>query len=134
MISASWNTRRCLLRIRTASISMTRWSPRRVFATSSDMWQPDSRQPAAIACPCPYRRLSRNTGNMLQVSFFHAAAEKAQAAGLPLPDADEYRYPWHIPTSKESGIVMLADSLEAAMRSTRTDTIEGTEQLARKIV
>ena len=78
--------------------------------------------------------ISEHHGNTLQASFYHKAKKLAEEKGAPAPDARQFRYPWHIPRSRESAIVSLADSLEAAMRSTGTNTIEGTEALARRIV
>ncbi len=84
--------------------------------------------------PLPIQRIiTEHHGNTLQASFFYAAKKKAEELGLEEPDPNDYRYPWRIPSSKESGIVMLADSMEAAMKSTRTNNIEDTEILARKI-
>ncbi len=84
--------------------------------------------------PLPIQRIiTEHHGNTLQASFYYAAKKKAEEQGLPLPNPEDYRYPWHVPSSKESGIVMLADSMEAAMKSTRTDNLEDAERLARQI-
>ena len=57
------------------------------------------------------------------VAFFHDKAVKAaDAAGSPRPDEATFRYPGPKPSTKEAGILMLADSIEAASRSlTETD-------------
>lgn len=73
-------------------------------------------------------------GNTLQASFYAKACENAQREGRPLPKESDFRYPGPMPRSKETAIVMLADSLEAAIRSTKTTTIQGAEEIARKIV
>lgn len=73
-------------------------------------------------------------GNTLQASFYAKACEKARERGEEEPTEAQFRYPWPIPQSKETAILMLADSLEAAMRSTQTRTVPGAEDLARKIV
>lgn len=84
--------------------------------------------------PLPIQRIiTEHHGNTLQASFYYAAKKKAEEQGLTAPNPDDYRYPWHVPSSKESGIVMLADSMEAAMKSTQTDNLEDAEILARKI-
>ena len=84
--------------------------------------------------PIPIQKIiTEHHGNTLQASFYYTAKKKAEQDGLPLPNQADYRYPWNPPTSRESAIVMLSDSMEAAMRSTRTDNIEDTEILARKI-
>lgn len=59
------------------------------------------------------------------ISFFYQKAlearEKAQSAkkgsDLPPVDAEDYRYPGPKPQTKEAGLVMLADVVEAACRS-----------------
>ncbi|MFP5213253.1 MAG: HD family phosphohydrolase, partial [Acidobacteriota bacterium] len=58
------------------------------------------------------------------ISFFYKKAlearEKAQTtkgAGLPPINMDDYRYPGPKPQTKEAGLVMLADVVEAACRS-----------------
>lgn len=84
--------------------------------------------------PLPIQKIiEEHHGNSLQASFYYAAKKKAEENGLEPPNPDDFRYPWNPPTSRESGIVMLADSMEAAMKSTRTNNIEDTEILARKI-
>ena len=46
---------------------------------------------------------------------------------------DDFRYPGPKPSSKESGILLLADSVEAAVRSMEKPTINKIEQLVNKI-
>ncbi len=54
----------------------------------------------------------------MQISFFHhKAMEMAQADVNLTVDEQDFRYPGPIPQSPETGIVMLADSCEAALRS-----------------
>lgn len=84
--------------------------------------------------PLPIQRIiMEHHGNSLQASFYYAAKKKAEERGTEPPNPDDFRYPWPVPSSKESGIVMLADSMEAAMKSTQTNNLEDAEQLARKI-
>ncbi len=73
-------------------------------------------------------------GNTLQASFYYKAVEEAELKGEPVPSEDDFRYPWPIPASRETAIVMLADSLEAAIRSTQTKDLAGAEKVARNIV
>ncbi len=63
-------------------------------------------------------------------------AEKNAAAGLPKESIDEslYRYPGPSPISKEAGIVMLADSIEAASRSLDKPTPAKLDALVRSII
>ena len=52
------------------------------------------------------------------VTFFHnKAIEAAKAANLPPPDESRFRYPGPKPSTKEAGILMLADSVEASARA-----------------
>ncbi len=78
--------------------------------------------------------IKEHHGNTLQASFFYKAQEEAEASGEAAPKEEDYRYPWPIPSSKETAIVMLADSLEAAIRSTQTKDLAGAEKVARNIV
>ena len=47
---------------------------------------------------------------------------------------DDYRYPGPIPSSKESGIVMLADSTEAAVRSIKEPNKEKVDEMINNII
>ncbi|MFQ7002063.1 MAG: HD family phosphohydrolase [Clostridium sp.] len=47
---------------------------------------------------------------------------------------DDYKYPGPIPSTKESGIIMLADSVEAAVRSITEPTSEKIEQMVSNII
>jgi putative nucleotidyltransferase with HDIG domain len=54
----------------------------------------------------------------MQISFFyHKAMELSQADPNLVVEEADFRYPGPIPQSPETGIVMLADSCEAALRS-----------------
>lgn len=54
----------------------------------------------------------------MQISFFHHKAMEMQKNNPDLVvEEQEFRYPGPIPQSPETGIVMLADSCEAALRS-----------------
>jgi putative nucleotidyltransferase with HDIG domain len=67
--------------------------------------------------------ISQHHGTSL-ISFFYNKAQEARqkaqiARGAELPpiDIDDYRYPGSRPQTKEAGLVMLADVVEAACRS-----------------
>ncbi|MEH1837491.1 MAG: HD family phosphohydrolase [Nostoc sp.] len=61
--------------------------------------------------------IPEHQGTMLIAYFHHQAQQMAQSEpSLTLDDAD-FRYDGPIPQSRETGIVMLADSCEAALRS-----------------
>lgn len=49
--------------------------------------------------------------------FYHKAVESRRAAGRPDPDQEAFRYPGPRPQTREAGLVMLADTVEAASRS-----------------
>jgi putative nucleotidyltransferase with HDIG domain len=73
------------------------------------------RLPKAIRAFIP-----EHQGTMLIAYFYHQALQKAQALGeeavQAIQEAD-FRYDGPIPQSRETGILMLADSCEAALRS-----------------
>lgn len=73
-------------------------------------------------------------GDTVLASIYAKACAQAEAQGLPQPDPKDYTYPGQIPQSKETGIVMIADSVEAAMKSTGYKDLERAEGLIRKIV
>ncbi|MCL2398682.1 MAG: HDIG domain-containing protein [Defluviitaleaceae bacterium] len=60
-------------------------------------------------------------GNSI-MKFFYCKAKDAANADESAPEIEEndYRYPYSIPQSKESAVVMLADGIEAAIRSMMT--------------
>ncbi|MDI9469213.1 MAG: HDIG domain-containing protein [Bacillota bacterium] len=78
--------------------------------------------------------ITEHHGNQLQVSFYHKAKQLAEERGEEAPDIRHFRYPWHGPRTRESAIVSICDALEAAARSTRTNTVEGVEELCRRII
>ncbi len=59
---------------------------------------------------------AQHHGTCLMEHFYAKASMHAQLAGKTVDDAD-FRYPGPRPQSKESALVMLADSVEAAVRS-----------------
>ncbi|MCR5059478.1 MAG: HDIG domain-containing protein [Saccharofermentans sp.] len=66
--------------------------------------------------------------------FYNKACEEAKAAGLDMPDVNNFRYKGHVPSSKESAIVMLADTCEAAVRSSGKTDLDSCEALIRRLV
>jgi putative nucleotidyltransferase with HDIG domain len=72
--------------------------------------------------------ISQHHGTSL-ISFFYMKAQEARQKGrtskgseLPPLDVDDYRYPGPKPQTKEAGLVMLADIVEAACRSLNDPT------------
>lgn len=70
-------------------------------------------------------------GTTMAAYFFHKAA---QEAGGKAPPQKNFRYPGARPSSRESAIVHLADSCEAAVRSLESPTREDVEALVEKII
>ena len=66
--------------------------------------------------------------------FYRKAVEDAKARGLEPPDINNFKYRGHIPSSRESAIVMLADTCEAAVRSMKTTDVQSAEQLIRVLI
>ncbi|MFB4326536.1 HDIG domain-containing protein [Priestia sp. BR_2] len=67
--------------------------------------------------------------------FYHKAVRQAEEQGVE-PDftEDDFRYPGPKAQSKESAIVGIADSVEAAVRSLRKPTVEQVESMIEKII
>lgn len=84
------------------------------------------RLPAAVQAFIP-----EHQGTMV-IAFFHHQAQQQVTANPELEPVQEsdFRYPGPIPQSRETGIVMLADSCEAALRSLK----EATPDLALKTI
>jgi putative nucleotidyltransferase with HDIG domain len=63
--------------------------------------------------------------------FYH----EAQKTAAPDPvDEKDFRYPGPKPSSRETALVMLADSCESAVRAVRPETQAGIDELVRKII
>ncbi len=67
------------------------------------------------------------------VHYFYARAV-AEAAGKDPVDPEQFRYPGPQPASKETAILMLADTCEAAVRSMSEPTREEVAEMVRRIV
>ena len=78
--------------------------------------------------------IDEHHGNTVPAYFYYKACEEAKAKGLELPDINNFRYKGHIPSSRESAVVMLADTTEAAVRSKKITTADGAEELIRALV
>lgn len=66
-----------------------------------------------------------------QMSFFY---NKAKEMELPIKSDNEFRYPGPKPQSKETGIIMLADSTEAASRTLDNPTSARIRNLIQKLI
>jgi hypothetical protein len=84
------------------------------------------RLPAAVRDFIP-----QHQGTGLVTYFYHKACE--EAGGPENVDESKFRYPGPKPQTKESGILMLADSCEAAVRAARPTSREEIEEIIRKV-
>lgn len=79
------------------------------------------------------RIIQEHHGTTCQVFFYHKAKSLAAKRGLPEPAIGDFRYKGGIPSFKESAVVMLADTCEAALRSTGITNLDDAEDLFRKL-
>ncbi|NPV90241.1 MAG: HDIG domain-containing protein [Firmicutes bacterium] len=70
-------------------------------------------------------------GSSLVAYFYHRALENSQSEGV---EESSYRYDAPKPQTKEAALVMLADSVEAAVRSIQKPTPGRIEGLVRRII
>jgi hypothetical protein len=71
---------------------------------------------------------------MTSVGFGHFYQKACKEAGEAEVNEADFRYPGPRPRSKEAAIVMLADSVEAAVRASRPGTSGEMERIVRKII
>jgi hypothetical protein len=76
--------------------------------------------------------IPEHQGTGLIKYFYHQALEQADDPGA-VSDAN-FRYPGPKPQSKETAIVMLADSCEAAVRATHPNSIEEIDKIVRRVI
>lgn len=67
------------------------------------------------------------------VRYFYARAVEQAGAGPP-PDDSMFRYGGPRPQSKEAGILMMADSCEAAVRAKRPEGVEQIDAVVAKVI
>lgn len=77
------------------------------------------------------RIIEEHHGNTLIAYFYHKALN---AEGAEAIEEGKFRYPFRRPQTGEAAIVMLADSVEAYIRSLSEPTQEQVEQGVRKII
>jgi cyclic-di-AMP phosphodiesterase PgpH len=87
------------------------------------------RLPKAIQAFIP-----EHQGTMLIAYFYHQAQQEAKANSAKTVDEAEFRYDGPIPQTRETGIVMLADSCEAALRSLKDATPEEALAMVNRIL
>jgi membrane-associated HD superfamily phosphohydrolase len=61
--------------------------------------------------------ISQHHGTTLITFFYHKAQELAEAKGEDPVREEEFRYPGPKPQSKEAGLILLADAIEASSRT-----------------
>lgn len=66
--------------------------------------------------------------------FYLKAQKEAEEKGEPMPPKENFSYKGSVPTTRESAIIMIADSCEAAVRSRGVHDVEEGEVLFRKII
>jgi putative nucleotidyltransferase with HDIG domain len=76
--------------------------------------------------------IPEHQGRGLIKYFYHQALEQADDPSQ-IDEAD-FRYPGPRPQSKETAIVMLADSCEAAVRAAHPNSVEEIDKIARRII
>ncbi|MCG5057457.1 MAG: HDIG domain-containing protein [Limnoraphis sp. WC205] len=87
------------------------------------------RLPKAIQAFIP-----EHQGKMLIAYFYYQAQQRAKEDPSIVVREEDFRYDGPSPQSKETGIVMLADSCEAALRSLKDATHEEALQMVNKIL
>jgi putative nucleotidyltransferase with HDIG domain len=76
--------------------------------------------------------IPEHQGRGLIKYFYHQALEQADDPSQV--DEADFRYPGPRPQSKETAIVMLADSCEAAVRAAHPNSVEEIDKIARRII
>ena len=66
--------------------------------------------------------------------FYMKAQKEAEEKGEPMPSKESFSYKGSVPSTRESAIIMIADSCEAAVRSRGVHDVEEGEVLFRKII
>ena len=78
--------------------------------------------------------IEEHHGNSYPGYFYYKACKEAEEAGLPAPDVNAFRYKGRIPSTRESAIIMISDTCEAAIRSNKLTDIVQIEELIRKLI
>ena len=78
--------------------------------------------------------IPEHQGTLLISYFYFQAKQKAEQEGGSPVDEEEFRYDGPVPQSRETGLVMLADACEAALRSLKDVTPETAIGMIHKIL
>ena len=79
------------------------------------------------------RIIEEHHGTTVLQYFYQKEKEEAELQGRELPDPELFRYQTTLPSSRESAIVMLADSTEAAIKSSKASSMEEAEQVMQNV-
>ena len=79
--------------------------------------------------------IEQHQGKTLMKYFYHKAKEAADSEGAEIDEAD-YRYNFTTPQSKEAALIMLADTVEAAVRSKirNANSFAEIEEIIRRLI
>ena len=75
--------------------------------------------------------IAQHHGNTPVMFFYHKALQRAN--GTPV-DIENFRYDGYPPRTKEGAIVMICDTIEAAVRTMKNPTMDGIEEFIVKLV
>ena len=78
--------------------------------------------------------IPEHQGTLLIAYFYFQAQQQAEQKGLPPVMESDFRYDGPVPQSRETGVVMLADACEAALRSLKDVTPETALVMINKIL
>ncbi len=78
--------------------------------------------------------IPEHQGTLLISYFYFQAQQQAEQKGLPSVSEEDFRYDGPVPQSRETGLVMLADACEAALRSLQDVTPEIAVSMVKKIL
>lgn len=79
------------------------------------------------------KMIHEHHGTTVLQYFYHKASQIAEKEGKEAPNKDAYRYHNPLPSFRESAVLMLADSVEAAMKSSDIDNLPEAEKFMRNI-
>jgi putative nucleotidyltransferase with HDIG domain len=77
--------------------------------------------------------IPEHQGTLLISYFYYQAKQEAERNGTEMISEEEFRYAGPVPQSRETGILMLADGCEAALRSLKEATPETALAMTQKI-
>lgn len=78
--------------------------------------------------------IDEHHGTTVPSFFYIKACKEAEAQGQPKPDEKDFTYKGHIPSSKESAIIMIADTCEAAIRALKLTDLDEIEKIIRNLI